>query len=283
LKWSAELSGHNWRVAVNDVGGVDRIISTVSPWDSYPNRVVVSEDGGKTYKIVTEGLPDYVPTENTMWGRSYARALAVDPSNPNIVYLGMDGNATSGKSGGGIFKSEDGGHTWKQLPNQPASRRMYYGLAIDPTETQRLYWGGFGDKGGVYRSEDGGASWKNVFAGDQYLFNLMTTADGTVYAAGRHLWRSADRGATWVQLTRFPENRSIVGIEVHPDDPKTLWISATAWSGQADGAVYRSVDDGATWADITGNLPCVKPQILRYNPATRELWAGWVGLFKIKQ
>lgn len=75
----------------------------------------------------------------------------------------------------------------------------------------------------------------------------------------------------------------MVGIEVHPKDANTIWISSTLWNGAADGAVYKSTDGGETWNEITGNLPYIRPQILRFNPATNELWAGWVGLYKIKQ
>jgi photosystem II stability/assembly factor-like uncharacterized protein len=285
LKHETDLSGHNWRVAVTNVDGKDRLISTGSPWDGKKSVVaVVSEDGGDTFKTTTEGIPSYRITANTMWGRGYPRALAVDPSNPKIVYMGIDGDPTPGQTGGGVFKSEDGGYSWKQLPNQPGSRRMYYGLAIDPTNPQRIYWASFGKDGGIYVSEDGGGSWNRVFTQDQYLFNIMTTADGTVYASGKQLYRSKDQGKTWQTLTKFDHKvRSIVGIEVHPKDPNTIWISSTVWNGAADGAVYKSSDGGATWNEITGNLPYIRPQILRFNPETNELWAGFVGLFKIKQ
>ncbi len=284
LKHDTKLSGHNWRVRVTSIDGADRIISTGSPWDGkYPQLVVLSEDGGESFQMITEGLPDYKISANTMWGRGYPRALAVDPGDPQIVYLGIDGDATKGRSGGGIFKSTDGGHRWQQLPNQPASRRMYYGLAIDPAAPQRIYWAGFGNNGGVYRSEDGGESWERVFSKDPYLFNLITTADGTVYAGGKQLYRSRDQGKTWQTITQLKESRSIVGIEVHPDDPQTLWISANVWSYNAVGAIYKSTDGGTTWNDMTGDIPFNNPQLLRYNPRTRELWAGFVGLFKIKQ
>ncbi|MDQ8208866.1 hypothetical protein QEH52_15165 [Coraliomargarita sp. SDUM461003] len=284
LKYQGNLSGHNWRVRVNHIDGQDRIISTASPWDgSKPQLIVVSEDGGESYQTTTDGLPDYRISANTMWGRGYPRALAVDPSNPQVVYLGIDGDATKGKSGGGIFKSVDGGHTWQQLANQPGSRRMYYGLTIDPTNPQRIYWAGFGSKGGVYRSEDGGDSWQRVFSKDQYLFNLMTTADGTVYAGGKELYRSTDHGKTWKTVTKFNNKRSIVGIEVHPEDPNTLWISEVVWSNDASGGIYKTTDGGATWVDMTGDIPYRRPQVLRFNPETSELWAGYVGLYKIKQ
>lgn len=283
LKYNGEFSGHNWRLAVNKVNGVDRIIATVSPWTG-KNKVIIaiSEDGGKTYKTTTEGLPTYEITANTMWGRGYPRALAVDPTNPMTVYLGIDGDPTEGKSGGGVFKSVDGGYTWKQLANQPGSRRMYYGLAIDPTNPKRIIWGGFGANGGVYISEDGGDSWIHAFKQDQYLFNVYAAADGTLYAGGNNLWASTDHGKTWKALTKL-KGRSVVGIETDPRDLKTIWISAVTWDGSSEGEIYKSTDGGATWTDFTGNIQHRKPQVLRFNPTTNELWSAQTMLHKIKQ
>jgi photosystem II stability/assembly factor-like uncharacterized protein len=283
LKYNADVSGHYWRVAVDNINGVDRIITTMSPWNAKLRRVVYSEDGGKTFKDTASGLPDYIVTPNTMWGQGHPHALAVDPKNPKVVYLGIDGDPAAGKMGGGVFKSEDGGHNWKQLANQPGSRRMFFGLAVDPTDSKRIYWGACAERGGLYRSEDSGVSWIRVFDKDQWLFNVLVTGDGTIYCPGKNLWRSTDHGKTWQQLTKLNDNRTILGLETDPRDPKTVWFSTTTWNDSAEGAVYKTRDGGVTWQEITGNLPHKKPQILRFNPETQELWAGHVGLYKIKQ
>jgi photosystem II stability/assembly factor-like uncharacterized protein len=283
-KYDPSLNGHCWRVAITQVAGAERVIATFSPWwNKYPGRVMVSEDGGKSYQVATNGLPDYVPTANTMWGLAHARALAVDPRNPQVVYLGMDGDAGGGKMGGGIFKSMNGGRTWNQMPHQPGSRRVFFGLAIDPTNPQRLYWGASGTGGGLYRSEDGGESWQHVFKNETWIFNVLVTADGTVYCPGRNLWRSTDHGKSWKQLTRLQGDGVIVGLESDPGNPQRLWHSVTYWNDSAKGGVFRSEDSGGTWQEITGNLPYLKPLVLRFNPATRELWAGGVGLYRLKQ
>ncbi len=280
-KYDSELSGHNWRLAVNNINGVDRIIATASSWNGrHANVVVISEDGGKTFTTTTAGLPKERITANTMWGRGYARALAVDPSDPLIVYLGIDGDPSGNKPGGGIFKSEDGGHTWKQLPNQPSSRRMYYGLAVDPTNPQRLYWGACDRNGGVHRSEDGGQTWEHVFKRDQWIFNVHVDGTGTLYAGGSNLWRSTDHGETWQQITRLKEKRAVVGIETDPRDPRTMWISAVTWDNSDNGGVYQTTDGGANWVEVTGDLSHRKPQILRFNPGTHELWSGQTVLHK---
>jgi photosystem II stability/assembly factor-like uncharacterized protein len=282
-KYIPEISGHYWRVAINTEKGVDRIISLVSPWNTKLRRVIYSEDGGTTFKETTSGLPDYMPTVNTMWGKGHPRALSVDPNNPKVIYMGLDGDPEEGKMGGGIFKSEDGGANWKQLPNQPESRRMYYGLAVDPTDSKRIFWGACAKGGGVHRSQDQGASWQNVLTTENFVWNILVTKEGVVYASGKQLWRSTDHGTTWTQVTQFSENWAVVGIEIHPQDPKTMWISRTTWNSSSDGGVYKTTDGGVTWQNITGNLPVRKPQILRFNPETNELWAGWVGLYKTKQ
>lgn len=284
LKHDRELSGHNWRLGVRSVDGQDHLLATANSWDGQGAAVVItSEDGGKTFKTSAQGLPAKHLTVNTLWERGYPRALALDPATSRVAYLGIDGDPVGNQPGGGVFKTEDGGSTWKLLPSQPASRRMYFGLAVDPKNPQRIYWAAHGKEGGMYRSEDGGGSWQHVFKDDPYLFNIAIGADGTVYAGGKELYASRDQGQTWKPVTHLRNNRSVVGIETHPTDPQTLWISDIVWSGAAIGGIYKTTDGGQTWAEITGNIPFVHPQILRFNPKTNELWAGWVGLYKLKQ
>jgi len=284
-KYSTALSGHFWRVAVWAKEGGEKILATCSPWAEPPNRALVSEDGGKSFKIAMAGLPDYRSAVNCMWGQSYARALAADLKAPNIVYLGMDGDPepARGRSGGGVFKSTDGGYTWKQLANQPGSRRAFYGLAVDPTEPRRLFWGACGDRGGLYVSEDAGESWGLACKNETWVFNVLVSPRGTVYCPGVNLWKSSDHGRTWKRISNFKERLSIVGLEVDPRDDNTIWLSRVAWGARAAGGVYKTTDGGTTWQEITGDLPYCKPTILRLQPETRELWAGGVGLFKIKQ
>lgn len=288
LKWQAGLSGHHWRVLPQKLAdGKTRIISTVSPWahgHDFPVKVVVSEDGGKTF-VESKGLPEYRTHANTMWGEGHGRALCADPRNPDIVYLGIDGDPEKGHNGGGVFKSTDGGKSFKQLASQPGSRRMFYGIAVDPTDSKRIVWGACGATAGVYISEDGGESWNKVPNMNDWIFNVEVTKKGTIYAGGGQLWRSDDHGKTFRAVTSFP-GATAIGIAVDPANEDRVWVSASTWSGNADPhttGVFESTDGCKTWTDITGDIGYRKPLILRYNAETKELWAAGPAAFKLKR
>lgn len=290
LKYDTNVSGHFWRVRVAKVGGAVRIVTAASPWQSFgnpkcANRVYVSEDDGNTFAASQAGLPDYVPNVNCMWGRSFPRALTMDPTDPNILYLGMDGDPEPGRNlpGGGVFRSADGGKTWTRCAGQPGSRRMYYGLAVDPSNPKRLFWSACNNGGGAWRSEDEGATWEHVFKNETWSFNLEVAPSGMVLVGGNNLYRSMDHGKTWKKITNFANDATVVGIAVDPANEKRIWVSRTSWGSDNVGGIFRTTDGGATWQEITGDIPFRKPQLLRYNPATHDLWAGGVGLFKIRQ
>jgi photosystem II stability/assembly factor-like uncharacterized protein len=276
-------AGHYWRLAISDNNGLDHIVATNSPWNAaLPNSVVVSDDGGKKFKVAREGLLPFKPTLNTMWGTGYARALAADPKDPKTLYLGIDGDPTGDKPGGGVFKSTDGGYTWKQLANQPGSRRMFFGLVVDPTDSNRIYWSAANGKGsGIYRTNDGGNSWKFVKPLPS-CFDLAISPTGIIYGGDRNLWRSDEHGDTWKKLTNRIDG-IIEAIEIDPRNEKTIWFSTVKFGAAAWGYIMKTTDGGTTWQDITGDIGYRKPAVLRFNPATNELWAGGVGLFKTKQ
>lgn len=274
-RWAKENSGHGWRVQVWDDG--KQILLSGSPWDYLKNLTWRTLNGGDEMIRVEAGLPERIPATDTMWSRGYPRALASHPSNPYTVYLGIDGEPD-----GGIFKSTDGGWHWARLANQPPSKRMFYGLIVDPQDPKRLFWGTCGERGGIFRSEDGGESWRQVFRGDTWIFNLHAVGDGTLMAGGGRLWMSRDRGITW--SASGPEGPgNVVGLESDPANPRRLWFSRVVWDTAASGGVFESTDAGATWREITGDLPNRKPLVLRYDPTRKELWAVGPGAFRLKR
>ena len=285
-RWKGGYSGHHWRVLPQRLAdGRTRVICTISPWAYNGDqlvRVIWSEDGGKTFTEST-GLPTYRTHANTMWGEGHGRAISADPTNPDIVYLGIDGDPEKGHAGGGIFKSTDGGKSFAQMKNQPGSRRMMYGLCVDPTNPKRIVWGACGATAGVYVSNDAGESWEKAQGLNDWLFNVEVTKKGTIYAGGSQLWRSDDHGRTFRAVTKL-SGVTACGIAYDPADENRVWFSATTWSSNSDApntGVYESTDGCRTWHDVTGDIGYRKPVILRYNATTKELWAAGPGAFKL--
>jgi hypothetical protein len=262
-----EINGHVWRVITPAPG---KIVATSSPWNAPVNQVVYSGDNGVNFTRTREGLPASRPKKNTMWGEGYPRALAADPKDPGRIYLGIDGD-----DGGGLFVSQDGGKKWKRSPGQPACRRIYNGLAVDPTNSERLYWGGFGWRGGVYVSEDRGLTWRHAFHRMKNIYDLTVAPDGTVYAAGDDrgpcVYKASPGGVNWKLLRRFPGEGSAESVAVDPEDPSRLVVAVVRWSGLSGGKLYGLLHSG--WHDLTGDLPeGPGPAALAFHPENGYLY-----------
>jgi photosystem II stability/assembly factor-like uncharacterized protein len=113
-------------------------------------KISKSTDGGHTSELLTPSLP---------YSDLRISTLVIDPKNPDIIYAGTGDRDNLANDG--IYKSTDGGRTWQSinagLPVDPSGRHYsILTIAIDPTDSQTIYAGGFG---GLYKSIDGGQSW----------------------------------------------------------------------------------------------------------------------------
>jgi photosystem II stability/assembly factor-like uncharacterized protein len=226
-----------------------------------PERGVFrSRDGGKTWKKVLGPNNDVGAVE-----------VVIDPSNSNVVYAGLWNtrrppwytySPTNGP-GGGIFKSTDGGETWKRLTNGlPSDGIGRTGIAISPANPRRVYAvvdclvaaapggaqpepplgsGGRGGtapppqgQGGVYRSDDAGATWTKL-SGDTALWGRgwyfekiavdPRNAD-IVYVPNVSVSRSMDGGKTWVPLRGSPGGDDYHQAWISPDDTNTMIVAS---------------------------------------------------------
>ncbi|WP_224491247.1 WD40/YVTN/BNR-like repeat-containing protein [Robertkochia flava] len=203
-------------------------------------------------------------------------AIAVAPSDPNVIYAGMGEHAVRGvmtSSGDGVYKSLDAGKTWTHIGLEESRHISDIIVAPDDPETvyvavQGSQYGPSGDRG-IYKSADGGASWQK-----QLYFHETTGASSLamdpsnpriLYASmwqhrrypwvmesgGEHsgLYKSTDSGLTWEQLKEgLPEAMGKSGITVSAANPDRVWTVIEAEGNQ--GGVYRSDDAGKTWKQI---------------------------------
>jgi photosystem II stability/assembly factor-like uncharacterized protein len=206
-------------------------------------------------------------------------ALALDPGNPAVLYVGTgEANASvDSYDGYGLWKTPDGGQSWRLLGLENTARIAR--IAIDPQNTSRMFVAAMGTQfstgpdRGLYRTEDGGQSWSKVlFVSDSTGACDVVVNPAhpeTVYCATwervRHytyrrafgpecgIWRSADHGTTWTRLaTGLPapsDNVGRIGLAIARSRPSTLYaqIMQGAALGYNGLGCYRSLDGGTTW------------------------------------
>jgi photosystem II stability/assembly factor-like uncharacterized protein len=206
-------------------------------------------------------------------------ALALDPADPGVLYVGTgEANASvDSYDGAGLFRTRDGGQGWELLGLAETARIGR--VAVDPGNPDRIFVAAMGTQfstgpdRGLYRSEDGGASWTKVLflndstgvcdvainpAHPETVFcasweRVRHNTYRRAYGPGCGIWRSVDHGATWVRLqTGLPvpsDNVGRIGLAIAASRPSTIYAQIiTGTSGGYQGlGLYRSTDGGATW------------------------------------
>jgi photosystem II stability/assembly factor-like uncharacterized protein len=209
-------------------------------------------------------------------------ALAVAPSNPDVIYAGSGEGLQRPdlSTGDGIYKSTDTGKTWKHLGL--GDGQQIGAIIVDPRDPNRLFVAVLGhpygpnQERGVFRSTDGGAAFQRVLYIDENTGAIALQFDPsnsqTVYAdlwAGRQgpwengawqgpesgLFKSTDGGNNWRKLTKglpiFEQGLGRIGFCVAPSDSKRIYALVDA-SPQL-GGLYRSDDAGENWRLINSD------------------------------
>lgn len=191
-------------------------------------------------------------------------SLLFHPRNPNVMYAGYESCE--------IYRSDDGGERWQQLPvsvrfpevtvgpgaNLAKRVLMMSGSIADPDE---LY--GAIEVGGIIRSTDGGEHWENLSHGqymnddpvDMHGVLASNFRPGTVFSIARAgMFRSIDRGDHWLRVPIDSLNEKgqtyCRCIREVPGDPKTIWVAAGPNFRSDLGALFRSVDGGMSWERV---------------------------------
>ena len=209
-----------------------------------------STDGGQTWqKIIYKD-------ENTG-----ASDVEIDASNPDVIYASMwevregpweDNNEVNG-TGGGLFKSTDGGNTWHPLSNGlPKDLSQIY-VAIAPTDPRRLYatLGTASGALGVYRSDNAGENWTHIMedprpsarigGGDLPIPQVDSKNADVVYSASTVTMRSTDGGKTWSGFRGAPGGDDYQNLWINPNDPNIILLVS-------DQGALVTVNGGASWS-----------------------------------
>jgi photosystem II stability/assembly factor-like uncharacterized protein len=266
LKW--RMVGPFRAGRVNAVTGVPGQPTTFY-FGSVGGGVWKSSNSGRSWTAVFDGA-----------GVGSVGAIAVAPSDPNVVYVGT-GEADMRDSiqfGDGMYRSADAGKTWKHVGLE--STRQIGRVIVHPRDPNTVFVAALGhaygphpDRG-VYRSKDGGATWTKVLYKGDSVGAIDVAFDPsnpqTLYAAmwavrrppwfiyapanlpGSGLFKSVDGGTTWTPLTKgLPvEGLGRMGIAISAANPKRIYVVADA----KEGGLFRSEDAGATFTKVSADM-----------------------------
>lgn len=223
-------------------------------------------DGGTTWRPVTDG---HIHS-------SSVGAVAVAPSNPDIVYIGTGESEIRGNiiQGDGAYKSTDAGKTWTHIGL--TETQVISKIRVHPTNPDIVYVAAFGHHAapnperGIYRSKDGGKTWEKILFRDSKTGAIELVFDPanpqTLYAAlweayrnayemssggpGSGLFKSTDGGDHWTEISRNPGLPTgilgKIGLSVSGADSSRIYAQIEA----ADGGFFVSDDSGASWKKV---------------------------------
>ena len=262
------LKGMNWRNIGPNRGGRSLGIAGSS---QRKQEYYFGAVGGGLWKTTDGGL-NWKPVTDGQLTSSSVGAVAVAETNPDIIYIGTGETEFRGNimQGDGVYKSIDGGKTWKNvgLKNTQSIARV----RIHPTNPDIVYVSALGhafgpnEERGVFKTTDGGKTWNKVLyvndkAGAEDLVIDPQNPDNVyasiweVYRTPYKMWadvgtsalyKSTDGGATWKVLSKNPGMPAVVGkigVAVSPADGNRVWAIVES----PDGGLYRSDDGGANW------------------------------------
>ncbi|MGH9487674.1 MAG: WD40/YVTN/BNR-like repeat-containing protein [Terriglobales bacterium] len=273
------MSKLSWRSIGPYVGG--RVVA-IAGVPGNPRLYYMGTVGGGVWKTENAGLRWTVLTDKTRDMAPSIGALAVAPSNPQIIYAGTGETDIRNDmlSGNGVFRSNDGGKTWSFAGL--GDTHTTSALIIDPHDPNTVYAASMGHvfvpgpHRGVYKTTDGGKTWKKILFVDNatgaigismapsqpnVLYAAMWQAQRKPYALvsggpGSGIYKSSDGGAHWTNLTHNPGLPSgiwgRVGVTVADSSPNVVYAII---QNRNAGGVYRSSNGGQSWQHVYAGMP----------------------------
>ncbi len=242
------------------------------------NEYYVAAAAGGVWKTANHGIT-YTPVFEREGSYSIG-CVRIDPNNTNVVWVGTgeNNNQRSVSYGDGVYKSEDGGKSWKNLGLKNSEHIGM--IVIDPKNSDIVYvaaygplWSAGGDRG-IYKTVDGGKTWKQILSVSENTgFNEihMDPRNSNVLYATAHqrrrqvytyisggpesnIYKSTDGGATWEILKKgLPDaDKGRIGLAISPVNPDYLYAIIEA--SDKNGGVFRSTNRGASWDKMSDNV-----------------------------
>jgi photosystem II stability/assembly factor-like uncharacterized protein len=242
---------------------------------AYDNAMQTAKTMMETQSNQRSGFASNWTTEgpNNIGGR--VNTIAVNPQNEQVIYIGF--------SRGGVFKTIDGGATWKPI----FDKQPYLSIGdieLDPSNPNTIYvatgdpnigyYSSIGD--GVWKSTDAGATWTNIGLKNQRIisrFEVNPKNNQIMYAAAmgisfqknkdRGVYKTTDGGATWTQKLFVSDSTGVCDFMMDPQNPNVIY--ASTWdrvrsnntnivAGNGAG-VFKSTDGGDNWTKLSNGLP----------------------------
>ena len=263
------LSGLNWRSV-----GPSLTSGRISDIAVNPNNIFeyyVATSAGGVWKTINSGI-DYTPVFDNEGSYSIG-CVSIDPNNSNVIWVGSgeNNNQRSVSYGDGVYKSIDGGDTWKNMGLK--SSEHIGKIIIDPNNSNVVYvaaigplWSKGGERG-LYKSIDGGINWSLILYIDEntgvndviidprntdilYASSFQRRRHVFTYVGGgpgSGMHKSEDGGENWIKInTGLPtEEIGRIGLTISPANPEYIYAIVEAANGK--GGFYRSLNKGASW------------------------------------
>ncbi|HEY7789193.1 MAG TPA: hypothetical protein VIC33_01655, partial [Vicinamibacterales bacterium] len=270
----------HWRSVGPYVGG--RVVA-VTGVKQQPNIYYMGSTGGGVWKSEDYGL-HWTNVSDKYFDTSNIGAIAVAPSDPNVIYVGTGEPDIRNTmlTGDGLYKSTDAGKTWHKVGL--VETHVISRIVIDPANPDVVYVAAMGHvfadnpERGIFKSTDGGQTWKKILYVDPKTGAIDLVMDpshpNVLYAAmwqafrqhwtfssggpGSGIYKSTDGGAHWTNITHsagLPTGIfGRVGLALAPSDPSVMYAIVQAeYQGQA-GGLFRSSDAGQSWTLVNNSM-----------------------------
>ena len=249
-------------------------IADIAVNPSNPSEYYVAAASGGVWKTTNAGTT-YSPIFDGQGSYSIG-CVTIDPNNPHVIWVGTgeNNNQRSVAYGDGVYKSEDGGKSWK---NVGLKKSEHIGMiTVNPNNSNEVYvaaygplWSAGGERG-LYKTTDGGKNWKLILELDENTgvneVHLDPRDPNVMYVAahqrrrhvftyvsggkGSAIYKSTDGGNSFEKLKGGLPNGKMgrVGMDIAPSNPDIVYAIVEAEEGKQ--GVYKSTDRGASWKKV---------------------------------